>query len=126
MSELDYIKINSESIRRPPGFAPEREDIYRGDYVTCTGKTIADRIGWKYSDMSLEWDALPQSMVDVLVGMSGACTLEFDDADGEIHEEQVVRTSIVALRHKYTQGGVTIWKNVKTQIMFIGSHTLEE
>ena len=122
-TELDYIIINGEQIPRPPKFSPAREDIYKGDYVTCTGKTIADKIGWKYSDMSLEWDALPQQMVDVLVNMSGVNTIVFDDLDGELVSEQIVRTSAVALRHRYTQGGVTIWKKVKVEIKFIGSHT---
>ena len=122
-TELDYIIINGEQIPRPPKFSPAREDIYKGDYVTCTGKTIADKIGWKYSDMSLEWDALPQQMVDVLVNMSGVNTVVFDDLDGELVSEQIVRTSAVALRHRYTQGGVTIWKKVKVEIKFIGSHT---
>ena len=44
-SELDYIIINDEQICRPPAFAPEKEDIYKGDYTTCTGKIIADRVG---------------------------------------------------------------------------------
>lgn len=123
MSALDYIKINGTSIWRPPQFMPTRQDLYRGDYTTCTGKQIKDRIGWKYTDMTLTWDGLPQNMVDVLVGMTGACTLEFDDADGNLHEEQIVRDSLVALRHKYIQGGVTIWKNVSVKIVFIGSHT---
>jgi hypothetical protein len=122
-TELDYIIINGEQIPRPPKFSPAREDIYKGDYVTCTGKTIADKVGWKYSDMSLEWDALPQQMVDVLINMSGVNTVVFDDLDGELVSEQVVRTSAVALRHRYTQGGVTIWKKVKVEIKFIGSHT---
>ena len=122
-TELDYIIINGEQIPRPPKFSPAREDIYKGDYVTCTGKTIADKIGWKYADMSLEWDALPQQMVDVLVNMSGVNTIVFDDLDGELVSEQVVRTSAVALRHRYTHGGVTIWKKVKVEIKFIGSHT---
>lgn len=122
-TELDYIIINGEQIPRPPKFSMTRSDIYKGDYVTCTGKTIADKIGWKYADMSLEWDALPQQMVDVLVNMSGVNTIVFDDLDGELVEEQIVRTSAVALRHRYTQGGVTIWKKVKVDIKFIGSHT---
>lgn len=122
-TELDYIIINGEQIPRPPKFSPTRSDIYKGDYVTCTGKTIADKIGWKYADMSLEWDALPQQAVDVLVNMSGVNTIVFDDLDGELVEEQIVRTSAVALRHRYTQGGVTIWKKVKVDIKFIGSHT---
>ena len=122
-TELDYIIINGEQIPRPPKFSPTRSDIYKGDYVTCTGKTIADKIGWKYADMSLEWDALPQQMVDVLVAMSGVNTIVFDDLDGELVSEQIVRTSAVALRHRYTHGGVTIWKKVKVEIKFIGSHT---
>ena len=122
-TELDYIIINGVQIPRPPKFSPAREDIYKGNYVTCTGKTIADRIGWKYSDMSLEWDGLPQQSVDVLVNMSGVNSIVFDDLDGEIVEEQIVRTSAVALRHRYTLGGVVIWKKVKVEIKFIGSHT---
>lgn len=122
-TDLSYIKINDIPIWRPPTFAPSHEDIYKGDYETCTGKVIADRVGWKYADMSLQWDALPQSMVDVLVNMSGACTLEFDDLSGEIAQEQIVRASAVGLRHRHTQGGETIWKNVSVNIKFIGSHT---
>lgn len=121
-TDLSYITINGEQIWRPPNFAPRHEDIYKGDYTTCTGKRIADRVGWKFADMTLEWGALPQSMVDVLVNMSGECTLEFDDLNGEIIREQVVRTSAVGLRHRYTQGGVVIWKDVSLEIQFIGSH----
>lgn len=122
-TDLNYIKINDVQIWRPPSFAPSHEDIYKGDYTTCTGKVIADRVGWKYADMSLEWDALPQSMVDVLVNMSGENTIEFDDLNGDIVQETVVRTSAVGLRHRYTQGGVVIWRNVTVNIKFIGSHT---
>lgn len=123
MTELDFIIINGEQIRRPPNFSPAREDIYKGEYTTCTGKLIADRVGWKYSDMTLEWAALPQHMVDVLIGMNGVSTIVFDDLDGEIVEEEIVRTSAVALRHRFTHGGVTLWKDVKVKIKFIGSHT---
>ena len=122
-TELDYIIINGERIYRPVNFAPAQEDLYKGDYTTCTGKRIRDRIGWKYSDMTLEWDALPQPMVDVLIGMSGICSLVFDCLDGEVCEEQIVRDSVVGLRHRYTQEGVTYWRDVKVSISFIGSHT---
>ena len=124
-TELDYIIINGEQIVRPPGFAPTHEDIYKGDYITCTGKQIADRVGWRFSDITLEWDALPQSMVDVLINMQGESSIVFDDIDGTIREEQIVRTSAVGLRHRYTQGGETIWKNVSVSIKFIGSHVGE-
>ena len=122
-SELDFIKINNEQVVRPPKFAPEKEDIYKGDYTTCTGRIIADRVGWKFADMDLEWGALPQNMIDILIGMDGVCELEFDDLDGNPCTENVMRMGVVAMRHRYTQGGVTIWKDVKVSIRFIGSHT---
>ena len=122
-TELDFIKINGERISRPINFALAQEDIYKGEYTSCTGKRIGDRIGWRYADMTLEWDGLPQHEVDVLVNMSGANTMEFDGLDGEICEEQVLRTSVVGLRHRYTQGGVTFWRDVKVSIQFIGAHT---
>lgn len=122
MSELDYIIINGEQITRPPKFIPAREDILRS-YETCTGKRIADRVGWRYSDITLEWDALPQQMVDVLIDMDADSTIIFDDLDGEIVEEHIVRTSVVALRHRQTIDGVVWWKDVSVNISFIGSHT---
>lgn len=122
MSAIDYIKINGTQIYKPPKFTPQREDILR-TYETCTGKTIGDRVGWKYADMVLTWDALPQTMVDVLVDISGAALIEFDDLDGNIVEEEIVRASVVALRHRQTVNGVTWWKNVSLSIRFISSHT---
>lgn len=120
---LDFIRINNVQITRPPKFMPQREDIYKGNYTTCTGKKIADKVGWKFADMTLEWDALPQSMVSILCNMDGENTFRFDDLDGTEHIETVIRTSIVGLRHRYTQNGVTYWKDVSVSISFIGSHT---
>lgn len=73
--------------------------------------------------MILEWDGLPQAMVDILINMSGECSLVFDDLDGNLIEETIVRASVVALRHRQTQRGETYWKEVKVAIRFIDSHT---
>lgn len=125
MSALDYIIINGEQVTRPVKFIPQREDIIKGDYVSCTGKRFADRVGWRYADMTLSWTALPQSMVDVLVDMSGECTLVFDDLDGTVHTEKIIRTLVDGLRHRYTEDGETYWKDVSVSIQFISSHTEE-
>lgn len=119
----DYITIGGTQLPKPPKFTPTREDIYKGDYTTCTGKRIADRVGWKYADMTLEWDGLEQDHVNVLIGMTGETSLVFDDLDGTAHTETVVRTSVVALRHRQTIGGKVWWKGVSVNISFIGSHT---
>ena len=118
----DYIAINGVQITRPPELTPKIEDVYAGDYVTCTGKVIADKIGWKYSDMTLEWDALPQSEVDVLIGMNGACTLTFESMSGLV-TENVIRTSAVSLQHRRTVRGEVWWKKVSVEVKFINVHT---
>lgn len=123
MADLTKIKINGQAVTRPPEFQPKREDVYAAEYTTCTGKIIADRIGWKYSDMALVWDALPQSEVEILTGMKGECTLEFDDPEQDVQTESIVRSSIVYLRHRYTVRGEVWWKNVEMEVKFLNVHT---
>lgn len=122
LTDQNYIAINDNLILRPPTFAPQIEDIYAGEYTTCTGKIVGDVIGWKYSDATLTWDALPQSMVDVLVAMSGENTLEFVSPSGTITSETVIRDSVVQLQNRNTIRGETWWKNVSVQIRFIDAH----
>ena len=123
LTAQDYITINGNQILRPPAFAPQIEDIYAGEYTTCTGKTVGDVVGWKYSDATLTWDALPQSSVDVLVAMSGENTLSFVNPSGMITTETVIRDSVVQLQNRNTIRGEVWWKNVSVQIRFINAHS---
>lgn len=122
LTAQDYITINGNQILRPPAFAPQIEDIYAGEYTTCTGKTVGDVVGWKYSDATLTWDALPQSSVDVLVAMSGENTLSFVNPSGMITTETVIRDSVVQLQNRNTIRGEVWWKNVSVAIRFINAH----
>lgn len=117
----DYIAIDGVQITRPPELTPQIEDVYAGQYTTCTGKIIADKIGWKYSDMTLEWDALPQSEVNILVGMNDVCALTFEGMAGET-TENVIRTSAVSFQHRRTVRGETWWRNVSVEVKFINVH----
>lgn len=119
--DYNYITIGSTQIYRPREFKPKRVDVYAGQYTTCTGKTIADKIGWKYDDLELSWEALPESMVLALAGISGAVTMAFDDVDGA-KSETVIRTSAVQMRHRDTIGGVTYWRDVSVGVSFINVH----
>lgn len=122
MSRYDYITIGGQQIRRPDEFAPQREDIYAGEYTTCTGATRADVVGWKYADMTLKWHALPESAVEILIGMNGATTLVFDDPSSDTISEQVIRKSAVAMRNRYNENGEYWWTEVECEISFIGAH----
>lgn len=122
LTDIRYIAFDGEEVYRPPGFAPKIEDLYAGEYKTCTGKIVGDRIGWKYADMTLSWDGLPQSMVDILIGLSGQVTFEFEAPDGTIVSEPIIRSSVVQLRNRNTIRGEVFWKDVSMDIRFIGAH----
>jgi hypothetical protein len=117
------IQINGKEILRPNDFSPQREDIYAAEITTCTGATIADRIGWKYSDMTLSWDTLPQAQLEVLLSMSGESTIAFTDADGTSHTEKIVRTSAVSTATRSTQAdGKPVWSDVKVEVRFLDAY----
>ena len=120
---FNSIAINGTALYRPSDFSPSRESVYAAEYTTCSGKTIADLIGWKYSDMELKWDTLPQNQLDVLLAMSGECALTFNDADGVEHTESVIPTTrvFVATRHTGMDGN-PMWTNVSVGVRFVDAH----
>lgn len=122
MSVYNFIEINGSKIIRPNDFTLGREDVYAGEYTTCTGKTIADRIGWRYADTELQWDTLPQGQLDVLLAMAGACTLKFTDADGD-HTETIVPTTRVWVSTRFRDtAGRLMWSGVTLGVRFINVH----
>ena len=60
---FNNITINGTEIYRSNGFTLSREWIYAGEIVTCTGKVCADVVGWRYSNLQLQWDNLPQDQL---------------------------------------------------------------
>ena len=117
------ITIDGTEFPRPNDFEIQREDIYAGEYETCTGKIIADRIGWRFSETELTFDTLPDHLLQVLVGLSGEVTMGFTDSDGTSHQETIVRTSFVNTPTRYTfSDGTAIWKNISVQVRFINAH----
>lgn len=120
---FNTIRINSTDILAPNDFQPAREDVYAGEITTCTGKLIADRIGWKYADMSLEWDTLPQADLMVLIGISGMFDLIFTDVDGTTVTESAIPKSRVYTGTRYTdQNGNVVWRDVQFGITFVNVH----
>lgn len=123
IGNYETITIGSSSIFKPNEMELEREDVYAGEYTTCTGKIIADVIGWRYADTDFEWDTLPDSQLAVLTSMSGATTLTFTDSDGT-HTEDIIRLGFVDTPTRYTgYDGLPVWKDVKLKVRFINVHT---
>ena len=118
----ENIYINGTAITKPPAFTLEREDIYSAEYTSMSGKTIADKVGWKYADIELEWDALAQTDVATLIGLTGQFTLGFHDESNNYVTENCIRISSVALPMRYQYRGAYWWKNPKVTVRFIDAH----
>lgn len=119
---FNTITIDNTQILAPNEFELAREDVYKGEYTTCTGKVIADRIGWKYADMVLKWDYLPSTQLAKLTGLSGAVTLQFTDSDGS-HSETIIRKGFTNMPTRLTAlDGTAAWSNVEMEITFLNVH----
>ena len=93
------IQLNGVELFRPNDFAPKREDIYGAEITTCSGKVIADRVGWRYADMTLNWDTLPQAQLDVLLKMG--CPY----AQGYYYDQPLPAQ---VFEEKYLRGGIPV------------------
>lgn len=116
------ISLNGHDFKRPSDFVIQREDIYAGEYTTCTGATKADRVGWKYSDMTLTFDELTPTELGYLFSISGAVPFVFSDADGS-HTENVICTGIMNTPTRFTlPDNSVIWKDCEIGLRFIDAH----
>lgn len=118
----NYIYINGVQYIRPTSFQIQREDIYAGEYETCTGKIIGDRVGWRYANMTIHFDTLPNEKLQQLSVINEAVELYFIDDDGE-HSEQIIRTGFTNTPTRLTHpDGSVIWQDVNMQVRFINAH----
>lgn len=122
---FNSIAINGTEIFRPNDFEIKREDVYAGEYVTLTGKTIGDRIGWKFSDMTLKWDMLTDSMMQTLVNLNGEFSISFEDLKGQ-HTEQAIRRGFSSTPSRVTKNGEEIWTGIEMEIHFTNTHPIDE
>lgn len=119
---MNYIKIDGYSIVNSNALTPGREDVYAGEYTNANGELIADLIGWKYSDLTLSWDTLPQVQLEKILTTSGAFELTFiDPVEGET-TESVIRASAVSTKTRYTNNGHIVWKDVSFSVRFLNVH----
>lgn len=109
-------------LKRPNDFTVGHDDIYAGEYTTGNGSIRADRVGWKYSDTTLEFDELTTDEVNTLSGMHGAIKFYFDDNDGP-HEETVIIQSFGNTATRFTlPDGSTVWKNIQISLRFVNAY----
>lgn len=123
------INIRGREFLRPNDFTLAREDVYAGEYTTCTGNVIADRLGWKYSDVTLEWDIMSDDDLILLSNVSEPVEIIFYDQGGmkTLRKEQAIRTGFSSTPTRFTfADGTPVWKNVRCGFRFINVHGDDE
>jgi len=121
---FNAITLNGEEIFRGNEFTLSREYIYAGEYETCTGKRVGDIVGWRYADLSLTWDNLPQSQLQKVIGLNGsAVAMTFSNEFNETVTEMVIPTVTTAQVTRLTdpQGNVA-WSGIGLTLKFINAH----
>lgn len=110
------------TLPRPSGFKVEREAVYAGEITTCTGQYLADYIGWKYADMTLQWDVLEPTDLDNLIGLPTTISLKWTDANNVDVTETVRITKRATTGTRFTKNSRSYWKNVNLGVSFVNVH----
>ena len=121
---FNTITINSATIYRGNDFTLQREWIYAGEYETCTGKRCADLVGWRYADLTVSWDNLPQSQLNALLNLTGTeVNMTFSNEKGTSVTEKVIPRVISSMASRMTDVyGAVAWTNISLQLQFTEAH----
>lgn len=122
-----YFKIieneEEKQVLQSNAFAPQKEFIYAEEYTTCKGEIRADYLGWRYAQMVLSWDTLPEDQLLILYGLSEEFTFKFTDPSGtEVTETAIPVTNVQAASRHLWPDGSAVWKDVQLEVRFINVH----
>lgn len=123
-----YFTINNKQIYRSNEFTPQRQMILAEEYTSMSGKTIGDLVGWKYDDVTLQWDTLPQAMLLNLIEAQkqGEVTFIFDDVEGQ-HQENVILSVNTSKATRFTGiDGLALWSDIEVEVRFLNAHPISE
>lgn len=124
MAVFNTITIGGTTFYRPNDFEPAREYVYAAEYTTLDGAVRADLVGWKYSDLELKWDMLPDAMKNALLSLNGqTVTMTFTDADGPTASEQIIPLTHTMTATRMKKGSSPVWKDVETEVRFLNVHS---
>ena len=125
---FNTIKINGTEVYRPNEFTLQREAVTAGEYTTCLGELRADLIGWKYADMELSFDMLPEAMMEPLLALSGIGAVDMiftNEAGDEVTEQVFARASTAQVTRFTNDQGVVLWRDFALNITFVTTHPNE-
>lgn len=121
---FNTISIEEVEIFRGNNFSLEREWIYAAEIETCTGKRCADVVGWRYKDLTIQWDNLPQDQLQTIMDLDGSeVNMTFTNEQNQSVTEAVIPLVTTAQITRLTdpQGNVA-WSGIGLQVRFINAH----
>lgn len=121
---FNTITIDGKEIYRGNDFTLQREWIYASEIVTCTGKVCADVVGWRYANLTINWDAIPQDQLQAILALDGTeVNMTFSNEANQSVTEAVIPTATAATATRVTDSnGNAIWSGVKLELRFINAH----
>lgn len=121
---FNTISIEEVEIFRGNNFTLEREWIYAAEIETCTGKRCADVVGWRYKDLTISWDNLPQDQLQTILDLDGSeVNMTFTNEQNQSVTEAVIPLVTTAQITRLTDpNGDIAWTGIGLQIRFINAH----
>lgn len=121
---FNTISIEEVEIFRGNNFSLEREWIYAAEIETCTGKRCADVVGWRYKDLTIQWDNLPQDQLQTILDLDGSeVNMTFTNEQNQSVTEAVVPLVTTAQITRLTDpNGNVAWSGIGLQVRFINAH----
>ena len=121
---FNTISIEEVEIFRGNNFSLEREWIYAAEIETCTGKRCADVVGWRYKDLTIQWDNLPQDQLQTILDLDGSeVNMTFTNEQNQSVTEAVIPLVTTAQITRLTdQNGNVAWSVIGLQVRFINAH----
>lgn len=122
---FNSISIAGNNIYRGNDFTLSREYLHAGAIETCTGKRCADLVGWRYQDLTIQWDTLPDAQLQNILALSGEqVQFTFTNEAGTTVTETVIPTVITATVTRFTDDqGRVMWRGIGLQLQFINAHS---
>lgn len=121
---FNTISIEEVEIFRGNNFSLEREWIYAAEIETCTGKRCADVVGWRYKDLTIQWDNLPQDQLQTIMDLDGSeVNMTFTNEQNQSVTEAVIPLVTTAQITRLTDpNGNVAWSGIGLQVRFINAH----
>lgn len=121
---FNTISIEEVEIFRGNNFTLEREWIYAAEIETCTGKRCADVVGWRYKDLTISWDNLPQDQLQTILDLDGSeVNMTFTNEQNQSVTEAVIPLVTTAQITRLTDpNGNVAWSGIGLQVRFINAH----